>query len=369
MTFNAMLSVLLVSAAFGGLVGCKKNSPVGPDVVQTSTIAPRAPLPMSTVAPYVGQTINTVAEAALKKGLTATGAGRWTSDCSAGGTGRFELPDNYRVGSGSVVELEDTGLVFTDCAMDTNINALQQPSILSRLVNLFVRPAHAQSRARIVARGRLRTRGRWRPPIMSGGRWTYRDGDVRTTGDLDVSQTNCGGGTCPSQIGPIQLDCGINGSVCAGSIGGVGVTQGPPDTPPPPNPTTTTTSTIPGPGAVNISGIWNVTIKANCCDRVSLTQNGSTITGTTLGIASGGGVTVTANSVTGTISGSNVSLTQVLGLRASADGVTITTTVTSRYTLQATSTRMTGSFTSSSVVSGPVPIPSANDSGSSTWNK
>jgi hypothetical protein len=244
---NTRLSVLLVSVAIVGLVGCKKDSPTSPDIVPratTSTVPQIQRLSIGVVAPYIGQTLNTVIEQALTQGLTATGSARWTKNCPSGGNARVDLPANYQVQTGSVVMLADTELVLTDCETETNgATFLDSPTLLGRLLNLIVRPLEAQARPRIFIRGRTRTRGKWRPPIMSGGRWTYRDEPVRMTGSIEVNQANCGGNPCPTQIGSIQLDCGVNGSVCAGSIGGVGVTQGPPDTPPPPNPTSTTTTT------------------------------------------------------------------------------------------------------------------------------
>jgi hypothetical protein len=353
MNFKAALSVLLVSLVASGGAGCKKETPTGPDLVRaTSTVPPANRLPIATAAPYLAQTINNVIEGSLTHGLNATGAGRWTKNCPAGGDAKIELPANYTVLSGGVIML-DHDVLFTDCATDTNVNALQP--FLSRLFNWVVTPLHAQAKARIVGRGRLRTKGKWRPPIMSNGRWTYRDEPVRATGSLDVSQTNCAGGTCPSQIGPIQLDCGIDGSVCAGSIGGVGVSQGPADTPPPPNPTSTTTTTIPSSG-ISLTGNWTEAISSSQGTQtrtVRLSQSGSSISGSADGI-----------SITGSVSGSSVTLFETQTI--SAQGASCTITV--RHALQASNSLMTGTWTSTMSCVG-VPVPTASDSGTARFTK
>jgi len=280
MNLKAALLVILAAAAVVGVGGCKKASPTTPDViVTTSTVPPQVPpLSMAVVAPYVGQTLNTVLEQALTQGLTATGAGRWTRNCPAGGNARIDLPANYQVQAGNVVMLTDTELVLTDCEIETKgATFLESPTLLGRLLSLIVRPVSAQSRPHIMARGRPRTRGKWRAPIMTSRGPEYRTGEgARVTGSIDLSQVNCGGGNCPSQIGPISLDCNLDGKVCNGSIGGVGVTQGPPDTPPPPNPTTTsttTTTTIPPSGGFSVSPTTLNLGAANWC-------TGNTQTGT-----------------------------------------------------------------------------------------
>lgn len=281
----AWLSVLLASFAVFGLVGCKKKSPTGPDILPpaatTSTVPQVQRLSIAVVAPYIGQTLNTVLEQALTQGLTATGASRWTRNCPSGGTAQVDLPVNYQVQTGNVIILADTDLVLTDCEMETRgATFLETPTLLGRLMNLIIRPVSAQSRARIRARGRPKTRGKWRAPIMSSRGPEYREGEgARVTGSLDVSQVNCGSGTCPSQIGPITMDCNLDGKVCNGSIGGVGVTQGPPDTAPPPNPTTTTTTTttIPPGTSFSVSPSTLTIGAANWCTG-STTQGTVTVT-------------------------------------------------------------------------------------------
>ncbi len=361
---------LLTVAMVIGLVGCKKDNPVSPTVSPpvspTTPSVPAPPLSISTVAPYLGQTINSVMEQALLQGLTKSGSGRWTYACPAGGDARIDLPDNYRVLTGSEVRLDDTEFVWTDCAMDVNNPSVQ--GLLSRLFTIIVRPVYAQSpTSRIVARGRLRSKGKWRPPIPSAQGPVYRDAPVQMTGSLEVNQPNCGGGTCSSQLGAIQLDCVINGTVCEGSIGGVGVAQGPPDTPPPPNPTTTTTvtttvtTTIPPPtpppgGSVNVSGTWAVSSSYGT-GLATLSQSGGSISGSIVGGLPAG---ATVTSFDGTISGSAVSLT--IGLRYVVSTPPFTTECigTDVFALTVvTSTRMTGTQTSNAdcVIAGPAPLP------------
>lgn len=351
---------------------CGSSSPAGPGTVTTSaatTSIPPAPLPIATVAPYVGQTVNSTIEQALTGGLTRTGSGRWTANCPAGGTAQVELAADYQVQFVEEIQLTDTGVTYTDCETDITSASLQP--FLSRLLDFVVAPVEAQSKLRIFIRGRVTTKGKWRPPLHPPSGPLYRDAPVQVTGSLAVNQLNCGNGNCGTQIGPIDLNCGINGTVCSGSIGGVGVTQGPPDTPPSPTPTTTssstttsvsaTTSTVAATTTVpaSLAGTWNVT-DANGTGQLALTQNGSTLGGSVLGVGIlPAGAIVT--SVGGSISGSTVNLTIGIRIVIPAGGITTTCTGTDVFVLTVnSSTRMSGTETdtASCVITGsPVPIP------------
>jgi hypothetical protein len=256
MNVKAALPVILAAVAVVCVGGCKKASPTTPEIViATSTIPPQVlPLSIAVVAPYIGQTISNVLEQSLFQGLTATGANRWQVNCPAGGTAKLELSPTYRVQSGNVVMLEDTEFTLSECQVETKgATFIGSPTLLGRLMDLVVRPLSAQSRQRLNIRGRVRTRGKWRQPIMTSRGPEYRtDEGARVTGSIDVNQVNCGGNTCPP-MNAIGMDCNLDGKVCNGSIGGVGVTQGPRDTPPPQNPTTTTTTIPPSGSGFSVS--------------------------------------------------------------------------------------------------------------------
>lgn len=323
MKFTSTVSLLLASVAVVGLVEYKKKSPTTPDIVTTtSSTVPQTPrLAIATVAPYIGQTVNSVLELALTQGLAATGANRWTRNCPSGGTGKLELSPTYQVEVGNVIMMTDTEFVLTDCLTETKgATFLDAPTLLGRLLNLVIRPVHAQARARIGIRGRVRTKGKWRAPINTSRGPEYRVGEgAHVTGSLEVNQVNCGNGTCPSQIGPIQMDCNLDGKVCAGNIGGVGVTQGPPDTAPPPNPTTTTTTTTttvpPSGGGFTVSPSSLTLGAANWC-------TGNTQTGTVT-VTTGASVSWTVRlQFTTELPGFNFSLSRTSGIGSGT--VTIT---------------------------------------------
>lgn len=381
------VSALLITAVALGFAGCKKKSPTGPDPVphnQTPPNPPPAPLSLSVVAPYLAQTINDVFEQSLRQGLARTGSGRWTHPCPTGGTVRTELPDNYQVQAGEVVMLEDTGILFTDCGIETNVTTLESRSFVSRLMDVIVSPLSAQSRARIVARGRLRGKGKWRPPRITSSGPEYRDAPVRLSGDLEVSQINCGGQPCPTQIGSIRLECNVNGVVCQGPIGTIII--GPRDTPPPPNPPPTPPPptqppTPPGPppgpppSSINVTGTWTVTeIGQSGAGTATLTQSGSTITGGSAVVPPIPGANITTNRFTGSVSGSAVNLVHSFVTRIDAGGYTTTCTSTTNYALQASSNnRMSGPFSGNARCVHNIPEvpqpPTQTYSGSSTWTR
>ena len=117
----------------------------------------------------------------------------------------------------------------------------------------------------------------------------YRtDEGARVTGSIDVNQVNCGMAKHASQT-TTGMDGNLDGKVCNGNIGGVGVTQGPKDTPPGrirPTTSTTTTTTIP-PGSINVTGTWTETFSGGMSSdsrTVVLSQTGSTVRGDTSGM-------------------------------------------------------------------------------------
>jgi hypothetical protein len=338
-------------------------------------------LALSVVAPYLAQTVNDVFEQSLRQGLSKTGSGRWTYPCPTGGTVRTELPDNYQVQTGEVIMLEDTGILFTDCGIETNVTTLESRSFARRLMDLIVTPVSAQSRARIVARGRLRGKGKWRPPRVTSRGPEYRDAPVRLSGDLEVSQVNCGGQPCPTQIGSIRLECNVNGVVCEGPVGTIII--GPRDTPPPPNPPPPPppppppgpTPPGPPPTSINVTGTWTVTeIGQSGAGNATLTQSGNTITDGSAILPPIPGAVVTTNRFTGSVSGSAVTLTHTFVTRIDAGGYTTTCTSTATYTLQASSNnRMSGPYSGTARCVHNIPEvpqpPSQNFSGTSTWTR
>lgn len=375
MRARVAISVVLIAAAALGLPNCKKSTPTTPDPVVNNNpppAPPPAPLSLSVVAPYLAQTINNVVEQSLTQGLTKSGTGRWTYSCPAGGNVRIELADNYQVQTGQVVMLTDTGIIFTDCTTETNVTTLESRSFASRLLDLIITPVSAQSRARIVAKGRLRGKGKWRPPRMTSSGPEYRDAPVHLSGDLQVSQLN--GGQPGPFIGDIRLECDVNGVVCQGPIGTVII--GPRDTPPPPNPTPPTPPppTPPPPTSINVTGNWTVTeIGQSGAGTATLTQTGNTVTGSAV-VPPVPGATITQNQFTGSVSGSTVSLTHAFATRVDAGGYTTTCTSTANYTLQASSNnRMSGPYGGTARCVHNIPEvpqpPSQNFSGSSTWTR
>jgi hypothetical protein len=106
---------------------------------------------------------------------------------------------------------------------------------------------------------------------------------------------------------------------------------------------------------------------------MQLSQNGSTITGTSI-LPPVPGASYTTNTITGSISGSAVSLTLTVGIRTAVDTTVILSTSVTRMTLQATNTTMSGSYTTTSTAtcSGsqfcPAPI-TTNASGSVSATK
>lgn len=103
-----------------------------------------------------------------------------------------------------------------------------------------------------------------------------------------------------------------------------------------------------------------------------LTQTGSSISGTVL-VPPTAGVSIGTNSISGSISGNAVAMTWTLVLIATSEGITITTTGRSVFSLVATSnTAMSGqvSTTATAVCSGsqqfcPPPVTTASNSSAS----
>jgi hypothetical protein len=85
------------------------------------------------------------------------------------------------------------------------------------------------------------------------------------------------------------------------------------------------------------------------------------------------GATITNNRVTGSVSGSTVTLSLALGFRVSAGGFTTTCTGSNNYTLQATNTRMTGPSSGTANCSHNIPgapqVPGSSVSGNATFTK
>lgn len=237
---------------------------------------------------------------------------------------------------------------------------------------------------------------------LGTGRWTASspESPVRMTGNATVDQITA----------PVAVDCTTSRTNCNGAIGGI--TVGAADTPPPPNPTpcpfpnpiatpgcpvnpvpaptpgpTPTPAPTPGPtptpaptptptpapGGINVTGTWLVST-SDGSGTATLTQNGTSITGSVVGAALPQGFTLT--SFTGSIVGSAVNLT--LGLRGvvSTPPITVTCTGTDVFVMTAaSSSRMTGTYTNSAacVITGsPVPVPNpppTTVTGPTTWTK
>ncbi len=210
----------------------------------------------------------------------------------------------------------------------------------------------------------------------ANGRWTADapESPVRMTGTGMIDEI----------VGPVPIDCETSRTNCNGTVGGVMV--GPMDTAPPVNPTTTTTSTIPQATtvpattvpattipALNISGNWTVTsTSASGSGTMTLTQTGTSITGAAV-IPPVAGATILTNRVTGSISGSTVNLAHALSISVAAGGSTTTCTGTTNYVLQATSTRMTGTFSDTTACTHNIPgvpqVPPMTTNGNATFTK
>lgn len=136
---------------------------------------------------------------------------------------------------------------------------------------------------------------------------------------------------------------------------------------------TVTVSQAAGATTLSVTGNWTVTDTGSPgSGTMTLSQTGSNVTGTAVMPAMGGG-TITTNRVTGSVSGSTVSLTHAFAVRVSEGGATVTCSGTTNYSLQATSTQMTGpsSGTASCVhnVPGAPQAPSTSVSGTATFTK
>jgi hypothetical protein len=114
-----------------------------------------------------------------------------------------------------------------------------------------------------------------------------------------------------------------------------------------------------------VTGTWRDAGSAS--GALSLTQSGSSISGTVLSPPTGG-LTIAANSISGSISGNTVNMTWTFALRSTFEGTTIVATTTSVFSLvAASSTAMSGTVrgTGSVVCTGefcpaPVTVPPTN---------
>lgn len=126
-------------------------------------------------------------------------------------------------------------------------------------------------------------------------------------------------------------------------------------------------------GALNVTGNWTVTDTSSPgSGTMTLSQTGSTVSGTAVMPSMAGG-TITTNRVNGSVSGTTVTLTHAFGFRVSEGGATVTCNGTTNYSLQATSTRMTGSSSGTANCVHNVPgvpqAPSTRHGGSATFTR
>ncbi len=341
----AILAIAAVACGGGASEFATSPSPVGLaasvlDGGRSMTSAPYTdpPLTIADIAPVLGEMLTIVTEEGLRQGSTQAGPGRWTYACPGGGTAQLELPDTLPA-DGTVAATE-TAVVWTDCTMTASAATNSRP--------LSARTTPIVGRGRLALR--LRTWQFWHP--VRGPIYTNPNPPIDVEGSLSVND-----------IGPVPVNCSTSAASCNGTIGGV--TTGAPDTAPPPNPTPApcmingipvqcpapapVPAPAPAPTALNVTGTWVV---AGEPGSMALSQpSGSTsITGSvntpTPPLPAGTTMTVTANSVSGTIAGSAVALTHTHGavVRTAAGGIIITATGTgtTRYSLQATSSTMTG---------------------------
>lgn len=297
------------------LTGCGGSS-----TPTTPTPAPAtAALTVAGVAPTLGSEINSAFISAMRSGATASARDRdgivsylaWLAEpllgvpvhaqggflanCSAGGNIRIQTLG--AAPGGGRVTLSNTPVTFSACA-------------------------HSLNGRNVIANGALTANGTWTASEPTS--------PVRLSGDLTVNE-----------IGAVAID-GVTGTSFVGAVGGVSV--GVADTPPPPNPAPPVCPTPvptpqcpapsppPAPAPINVTGTWP---SANGAEALVLTQSGTGISGTaTLGALP---VTVVTNSITGSVSGSNVNFTWTLVTRTSADTATITSTATTTFTMVASS--------------------------------
>lgn len=287
---------------------------------------------MAGVAPTLGSEINSVFISAMRSGAAASAQdqgrtvsylawfaepllgvpvyaqGGFVANCSAGGNIRIQTLG--AAPGGGRVTLANTPVTFSSCA-------------------------HTSSGRNVVATGSLSANGNWTASEPTS--------PVRLSGDLSVNE-----------IGTVAID-GSTGASFVGAVGGISV--GVADTPPPPNPAppvcptpvptpqcpapSPTPAPTPAPAPINVTGTWR---SANGAEALVLTQSGTAISGSaTLGALP---VTVVTNSITGSVSGSNVTFTWTLVTRTSADTVTITSTTTMTFSMVAAgSSAMSGTAT------------------------
>jgi pimeloyl-ACP methyl ester carboxylesterase len=123
--------------------------------------------------------------------------------------------------------------------------------------------------------------------------------------------------------------------------------------------------------ALNVTGNWTVSdTGAAGSGTMTLTQSGTSITGTAQ-MPSMAGANVTTNRVTGSVSGTTVTLAHALTL--TIPGASTTCTGTTNYVLQATNTRMTGPSSGTARCTHTIPgvpqVPATSLAGNATFTK
>jgi len=134
-------------------------------------------------------------------------------------------------------------------------------------------------------------------------------------------------------------------------------------------------SQLAGASTTNLTGTWTETV-AGGTQTMILTQTGNQLTGRAVGAAIGG--VIQTSSVTGTVSGSSVSLTESDTILVSESGASVRCQIVVRYSLTASSnSRMTGPYTASGgcSISGlppgvpSPPLPPFSESGTAVFTK
>lgn len=374
--FTKRLAVIVITAATIACGGGNSSSP-SPVVTPAPSPAPApAPAPaaltLGDVAVSMSNTMNVAFIAAMRAGALQASADEPRPDAGLLAFIRFLLPQTlyaqapaYQAacpGGGNVV-------VRYNGARAVEYNLQSVPISYSRC------GATAGSRAFVFDCINCLGTGRWFA--------TSPESPVRMTGSVTVDTITA----------PVPIDCTTSRTNCNGAFGGI--TVGAADTKPPANPapcpfpnpiatpgcpvnpTPTPTPTpaptpAPAPGAINVSGGWLVTT-ADGTGSATLSQNGTSITGSITGAVLPAGFSVTGFS--GSISGSAVNLTISIHGVVSTPPIAVTCDGTDVFTLTATSTRMTGTYVdrAACVITGsPVPVPNpapTTTTGSTTWTK
>jgi hypothetical protein len=281
------LSCLVWAAATFAVVGCGDPSQAD------------QPLTLADAAPAMRQTVASAVVAALEGSASATSASRtsvWRSapisldaanvqtflaNCPTGGRVRIENV----ITAGTQFTLSNASATFTSCG--------------------FYR-----SRPAAVMNGALILNGVWCPGQSSckGFTVTQPDMPVRMTGSLDVSDLGS-----VAFLGTVGLDA------YALDVGGIGVSQGKPDTPPSPNPNSCPATLSPSSiSAPQGGGTFSVTVTVDSVCSWTAASNSGFITVTSGASGRGNGtvtLSVAANADvarTGSLSiaGQNVSASQ-----------------------------------------------------------